>query len=269
MPFVFARTAALVKALAACIVLAGCSATTPVSSNTSGEQSAIAKQILSHQQYPPPVFTAESLLPDDYVAFSARPDPWEGMNRRIYNFNYHFDQWIFLPVVRSYNTYVPSIARTGVSNFFDNFRDARTMVNSLLQLSPSKFFDSTGRVLINSTVGIFGLVDVATMMKIPQPQEDFGQTLGRWGVPQGPYLVLPVLGPSNLRDGFGLLPDNLMLNTLRNETLSDPVLNTSTLLDPIDTRDATSFRYYETGMTFEYQMMRWLYSTKRELDVLK
>jgi phospholipid-binding lipoprotein MlaA len=221
------------------------------------------------QTYQEPVFTAERLVPEDFEPASAVYDPWEGMNKRIYNFNYHFDQKVFLPVVRGYNFILPGFARTGVHNFFNNFRDVRTMVNSILQLAPAKFFQSTGRVLVNSTVGVLGLVDVATKLDFPRPQEDFGQTLGHWGVGQGPYLVIPFMGPSNLRDGFGLLPDLYVQSVVRDEVLSKPLRKTAFLIEAIDTRANTSFRYYETGSAFEYQMVRWLYSTKRELDVAK
>lgn len=220
--------------------------------------------------YPEPIFTAKRLLPpeqDDPDDLTAVYDPWEGMNRHIYNFNYHFDNAVFLPVVRGYEAVVPSVGRTGISNFFNNFEDLVTMMNSALQLSPKKFFQSTGRVLVNTTVGLFGLVDVASAMEVPRPQEDFGQTLGHWGVGQGPYLVIPFLGPSNLRDGLGKLPDTYLQSTVKSEVLSDPLDLTTTLLFPIDTRANTSFRYYENGSAFEYQMVRWLYSTKRKLDV--
>jgi phospholipid-binding lipoprotein MlaA len=141
------------------------------------------------------------------------------------------------------------------------------MMNSALQLKPNEFLQSTGRVLINTTVGLFGLVDVATAMEVPRPLQDFGLTLGNWGVGQGPYLVLPFLGPSNLRDAFGKIPDNLVRNTVQGEVLSQPVDLTANVLNPLDARSTTSFRYYENGSAFEYQMVRWLYSTKRKLDV--
>lgn len=220
--------------------------------------------------YPEPIFTAKRLLPPDHEApddLTAVYDPWEGLNRHIYNFNYHFDNAVFLPVVRGYEAVVPSVGRTGVSNFFNNFQDLITMMNSALQLSPKKFFQSTGRVLVNTTVGLFGLVDVASAMDIPRPVEDFGQTLGHWGAGQGPYLVIPFLGPSNLRDGLGKLPDIYVQGAVKSELLSDPLDIATMLIWPIDTRANTSFRYYENGSAFEYQMVRWLYSTKRKLDV--
>ncbi len=219
--------------------------------------------------YPEPVFSHERIVPEDVVYAQAVYDPWESMNKRIYNFNYHFDQWVFLPVVRGWQAVVPQFIRTGVHNFFENFRDVRTMANSLLQASPTKFVQSTGRVLVNSTIGLFGTIDVASSMGMARPDEDFGQTLGHWGVGTGPYLVLPLLGPSNVRDGVGLYPDFLLQDYVQNDLLAQPVRATAFLFDGIDTRSNTSFRYYETGSTFEYQMVRWLYSTKRELDVEK
>ncbi|MCZ6829332.1 MAG: VacJ family lipoprotein, partial [Gammaproteobacteria bacterium] len=190
-------------------------------------------------------------------------------NRRVYNFNYHFDRYVFLPVVRGWKAVVPRFARVGIHNFFNNFRDARTLVNSILQLSPSKTIQSTGRVLVNSTVGIFGFIDVATDAGIPRPVEDFGQTLGHWGASPGPYLVLPILGPSNLRDGLGLIPDLYVLTELQREVLTTPVRRVIWLFDAVDTRAYLPFRYYETGSAFEYETLRWMYGVKRELDIAK
>jgi phospholipid-binding lipoprotein MlaA len=240
-------------ALIAVLLLAACSSTPPP----------------KPQDYPEPVFAANRIIPADAVDITSVYDPWEPMNKRIYNFNYHFDQWVFLPVVRGWQAVVPRPARVGVHNFFENFRDVRTMANSILQASPTKLMHSTSRVLVNSTLGLFGLIDVATSMGIPKPDEDFGQTLGHWGVGTGPYLVLPLLGPSNVRDGVGLYPDFVLQNYVQGDLLAKPVRATAFLFDSIDTRANTSFRYYETGSAFEYQTVRWLYSTKRELDVEK
>jgi len=221
------------------------------------------------QVYPEPVFEMKRVVPADAIDVTSVYDPWEPMNKRIYNFNYHFDQWVFLPVVRGWRAVVPSPARTGVHNFFENFRDVRSAANGLLQASPTKFFQSVGRVLVNSTIGLFGTIDVATSMGMAKPDEDFGQTLGHWGVGTGPYLVVPLLGPSNLRDGAGLLPDVALQNYIQGDLLAKPLRATAFLFDSIDTRANTSFRYYETGSAFEYQTVRWLYTTKRELDVEK
>jgi len=219
--------------------------------------------------YPEPVFTAKRLLPPGHPSITYIYDPWEPMNRRIYVFNYHFDQIVFLPVVRGYEAVVPDIGRTGIHNFFNNFEDVLTALNSALQLSPDKTLQSTGRVLINSTVGLFGFVDVASKMEISRPEEDFGQTLGYWGAGRGPFLMLPFLGPSNLRDGLGKIPDTYVNSTVRDEVLSDPANLGATILYPIDSRANTSFRYYENGSAFEYEMVRWLFSTKRDLDVMQ
>ncbi|MDE0931395.1 MAG: VacJ family lipoprotein [Halioglobus sp.] len=217
--------------------------------------------------YPEPVFTPKEILPPDHANLTAVYDPWENMNKHIYNFNYEFDNAVYLPIVRGYEKIVPSFARTGLSNFYKNLVDVTSIFNSILQLAPTKTFQNTGRVLVNSTVGIFGLIDVASKMKIPRPVEDFGQTLGHWGVGQGPYLVLPFLGPSNLRDGVGLLPDFYVASVASDAVLSSDVTLGALLVYPINSRANNPFRYYQNGSAFEYEMVRWLYSTKRKLDV--
>ena len=219
--------------------------------------------------YAEPVFTLERVRSDDAVDAQAVYDPWKGMNQRIYNFNYHFDQKVFLPVVRGWKAVVPRFARAGISNFFDNMRDIVTVANSILQGSGTKTYQSTGRVLVNSTVGLLGFIDVATRLDFPRPEEDFGQTLGHWGVGKGPFLVIPFLGPSNVRDGAGKIPDLLLVREIHDNLLSKPLRATIFLFDAIDTRSNVSFRYHETGSAFEYETIRWLYSTKRDLDVAK
>ncbi len=222
--------------------------------------------------YPEPTYSRARLVPEDIaerdVAASVY-DPWEGMNKRIYNFNYHFDRTVFIPITDGWRRYVPRFARKGVNNFFNNIRDVRTLANSILQLKAEKSAQATGRVLVNSTVGLLGFIDVATNMDIPRPNEDFGQTLGHWGVGKGPYLVLPFLGPSNLRDGVGFLPDAILQTEVYGGFLAKPLRSTIWIFDSIDTRSQVPFRYYETGSPFEYETVRWLYSVKRDLDVAK
>ena len=220
-------------------------------------------------EYPEPIFTLERVRSAESVDPQQVYDPWEGMNQRIYNFNYHFDQKVFLPVVRGWNAVVPRFIRVGLNNFLNNLRDIVTVANSVLQLAPEKTFQSAGRVIVNSTVGLFGVIDVASKLDFPRPREDFGQTLGRWGVGKGPYVVLPFLGPSNVRDAFGYIPDLLLVNTVNDEILSKPLRATYVLFNAIDTRANVPFRYHETGSAFEYDTVRWLYSTKRDLDVIK
>src|SRR5210317_1576487 len=134
-------------------------------------------------------------------------DPWEGFNRGVFNFNESLDRAILKPVAQGYRFIMPDVAEQGVSNFFDNLRDVVTFFNNLLQLKPVEATQDLSRVLINTTIGIGGLFDVASAMNIPKNDEDFGQTLGAWGVESGPYLVLPLFGPSTVRDGVGIIPD--------------------------------------------------------------
>ncbi len=134
-------------------------------------------------------------------------DPLEGLNRAIYQFNDKLDQYLLKPVAKGYRAVTPDFARQGVSNFFGNLHDPVIMVNNLLQGKFGRATSDFGRFLINSTLGIYGLIDIASHVGIEKHDEDFGQTLAVWGVGEGPYLVLPVLGPSNLRDTAGLAPD--------------------------------------------------------------
>lgn len=134
-------------------------------------------------------------------------DPLEGFNRAMYTFNDKFDRYLLKPVAKGYRAITPKPVRKGVSNFFSNLHDPGIMLNNLLQGKPKQAVSDLGRVLVNSTLGIAGLFDVATRMGMEKHNEDFGQTLGKWGVGEGPYLVLPFLGPSNLRDGAALPVD--------------------------------------------------------------
>lgn len=131
-------------------------------------------------------------------------DPWEGYNRQVWRFNEAVDEAVLQPVARGYRAAVPEVVRTGVNNFFGNLSDVWSLVNNVLQFKPRESAEMTGRVLVNSTVGLLGLVDVASDVGLQRRREDFGKTLGRWGVPTGPYLVLPLLGPSTVRDTAGL-----------------------------------------------------------------
>jgi phospholipid-binding lipoprotein MlaA len=134
-------------------------------------------------------------------------DPWEGFNRPVHNFNEGVDRVVLRPVATLYREKVPPLVRTGVANFFGNLSDAWSGVNSLLQFRLQEAGDSVARVQINTVFGVFGIFDVASNFNIERHREDFGQTLGRWGVPTGPYLVIPLLGPSTLRDAVALPVD--------------------------------------------------------------
>lgn len=127
-------------------------------------------------------------------------DPWEGFNRPVYAFNDAIDRAVLKPVAEGYVKVVPAPARTGVNNFFGNLEDIGTGLNNILQGKVADGVSDLGRFGVNTVLGIFGLWDVATPMGLEKHTEDFGQTLGKWGVPSGPYLVLPLFGPSTLRD---------------------------------------------------------------------
>lgn len=136
-------------------------------------------------------------------------DPLEGVNRGIYKFNDVADRYAIKPVAKAYKAVAPTPVRNGISNFFSNLGTLTTVVNDLLQLKFAQAFSDAGRFVINTTFGIAGFIDVASKDNIPKHNEDFGQTLGYWGVGSGPYLVLPILGPSTVRDAGGLAFDTV------------------------------------------------------------
>lgn len=130
-------------------------------------------------------------------------DPIEPVNRAVYKFNDTLDSYIFKPIAKGYNTVTPRFARKGVDNFFDNLSYPVVFTNQFLQGKFKLGFQDTGRFLINSTFGIAGLFDVADKFGLVEHKEDFGQTFAIWGVSSGPYIVLPLLGSTNVRDGLG------------------------------------------------------------------
>ena len=135
-------------------------------------------------------------------------DPWERMNRSIYGFNTTVDHAVLRPVARGYKKVTPSFVRTGVSNFFDNLDYPVVILNDLLQARFKQAGSDTGRLLMNTTLGIGGLLDPASSAGLLKYDNDFGLTLARWGAGKGPYLILPLLGPSDVRDGAGRIPDS-------------------------------------------------------------
>jgi len=131
----------------------------------------------------------------------APQDPWESWNRGVYRINDKVDRAFTKPVARTYVRVVPAPARTGVSNVFSNLRTTTVMINDALQGKFGAAANDLARLVVNTTIGIGGLLDPATSMGLDKHDEDFGQTLGHWGVPAGPFLELPVFGPSDARDG--------------------------------------------------------------------
>lgn len=160
-------------------------------------------------------------------------DPWEGFNRSMHSFNTTVDDAVFIPVSKGYKKVVPTPINKGITNFFSNINEVLVILNDLLQFKLGNAASDTGRLLVNSTAGIFGVIDVATEMGLDKHDEDFGQTLGYWGMGPGPYLVLPFLGPKTLRDTGGLLVDSW----------ADPVWN----IDDMATRNALlALRFLDT-----------------------
>lgn len=132
----------------------------------------------------------------------AEADPWEKSNRRVHAFNKGLDRWVMKPVTVGYRAVVPRPARTAISNAYGNYGEPANFTNSVLQGKFAQAFRTLDRFILNSTLGIGGIMDVATGLGRPREPEDFGQTLARWGVTSGPYVVLPLFGPSTLRDGI-------------------------------------------------------------------
>ncbi len=140
-------------------------------------------------------------------------DPWEAINRGIFTVNHSLDKVTLKPVAKGYKKVVPAFMRQGVGNFFANLRTPLTIINQLLQGKGRTALSDTGRLLLNSTAGIGGLFDPATSVGLVEHKEDFGQTLAKWGVPEGPFVMVPVLGPRNFRDAV-TIPLNLFAHPL-------------------------------------------------------
>ena len=165
-------------------------------------------------------------------------DPLVGVNRAIYGFNKTADKVVLKPVSKAYNYVVPKPAKNSIGNFFNNLAEPLNIVNNALQGKGSRALDSTYRFLINSSIGMLGLFDVATHYKIEPAREDLGQTLATWGVKPGPYIMLPFLGPSNLRDGLGRLTQGVAYYPPAPNVIfdSDGLQIGLTVIDAVDTR---------------------------------
>ncbi len=195
-------------------------------------------------------------------------DPFERYNRSMFRFNTALDDNVIKPVATGYADYVPSVIRTAVGNFFGNLGDVWTALNNYLQGKPRDGSSDLGRVALNSTFGLLGLIDVATPMGLPKHDEDLGQTLGVWGVKSGPYLVLPVYGSSTLRDGLAK-PVDVFYGDALNYAGNQRVENTARLLRLIDDRAAYlgSTSLLESAALDPYQFYRDAYLQRREARV--
>lgn len=196
--------------------------------------------------------------PDALAAYNEANDPLEPMNRQIFSFNEGADKYVIRPLAEGYVYIVPSGGRRSVRNFLNNLRSPVVLANDILQGEMERAGTTIGRAVFNTTIGIGGLFDVATPMGMPYHDEDFGQTLAVWGVGEGPYLVLPILGPSNPRDTVGLVADGFMdpLNWyLENIHLGyltyvraaiDGIDKRASVLDALDEIKRTSLDFYAT-----------------------
>jgi phospholipid-binding lipoprotein MlaA len=164
-------------------------------------------------------------------------DPFEGFNRSMYQFNERVDRAVLKPLAIRYVEHVPPPVRTGVRNFMGNLREPTTIVNGLLQGKVRQAGKDTLRFVINTTFGLLGIIDLASYFQLEQNREDFGQTMGKWGVPPGPYLVLPLLGPSTVRDTVGLIPQ-YMYTDLTSGIDSDSLLWSLFATRAVDTRSS-------------------------------
>ena len=211
------------------------------------------------------------MAPEDTTLIASTYDPWEGYNRWMYNFNARFDRYLFAPAAEGYKRFLPKFMRSGVHNFMRNIREVLNVYNALLQARLRTAGRSTGRFAVNSTLGLAGFFDPATEMGIYYQREDFGQTLGVWGVGPGPYFVLPIFGPSSLRDATGLGVDYAVWYYLDlfgyRSWASDQPLVWPNLLYAIDLRANVDFRYYEMGSVYEYLWIRQLYLEYRQFEI--
>ena len=162
-------------------------------------------------------------------------DPFEDLNRDIFIFNEKLDEKLLNPAALTYRKVTPQFARTGVTNFFNNLEEIDTTINQVLQGEIKYAFNDAGRFVINSTIGIFGLIDVASKMGLEKHEEDFGQTLGVWGFDSGPYIMIPFLGPSNPRDLLSRPISSFLSGTFAME--DNDVKITLVGIDALETRE--------------------------------
>ncbi len=189
-------------------------------------------------------------------------DPWEGFNRGVFAFNDTVDGAVLKPLTKGYKAVTPDVVETGVSNVFSNLGEVGNIVNGLLQFKLGQASNDTGRLLVNSTFGLAGLFDVAKHMGLEKGTgEDFGQTLAAWGVESGPYIVLPLLGPSTIRDGVGLPADSYLNPVSHIDHV--PTRNTAYGAGLLDTR--SSLLGAESAISGDrYSFIRDAYLQRRE-----
>ena len=195
-------------------------------------------------------------------------DPWESFNRSVFEFNEGLDAYLLKPVVAGYRFVLPEFVRDGIYNFFSNYGDIYNIFYNLLQGKPGYAFNDFMRVAVNTTMGLGGFIDLATPGGLEKHKEDWGQTFGVWGVPAGPYVVLPFFGPSNVRDTFGTVAD-LESDYLFKYVKDVGLRNSITGLRVINARNT----YYEAGDLLDgaaidkYSFMRDAYIQRRQYQI--
>ena len=202
-----------------------------------------------------------SLLSCSSVAASQTSGPWREANTYVFKWNDYFDQLVVKPTAFAYTTFLPRFMRQGIGNFFSNVDDINVLANDILQLKFAAAAGDSGRLLVNSTVGVAGFLDVASSVGLRKNEEDFGQTLAAWGMDSGPYVMLPVFGASTVRDSFGLVIDTVF-NPL--QLVEDRSLRLGLfLLDETDSRsDVLALDELITGN--RYLFIREAYLQRRE-----
>lgn len=263
------------KPLAALLLLAlltGCAAA-PEREASGPVEPPVASSVAGTTTVPGPGAEPQSMATSEeelraVASTTATYDPFGRFNRAVYRFNARFDEAIHYPVARGYVKVVPQPVRTGIGNFFSNLGEVTNTANHLLQARPAYGARTAGRFLINSTVGVLGIFDVAKHLRMPAAPTSFANTLGRWGVGAGPYLVLPVLGPSSVRDGAGGLVDLGLVRAVDVGGLysSDATWAQGTVY-AVDRRARLAFRYYQSGSPFEYELMRFLFTRMRAIEI--
>jgi phospholipid-binding lipoprotein MlaA len=204
--------------------------------------------------------------PDALAAYNEANDPAEPFNREVFGFNMGVDSYVIKPVATVYRDYLPDPVRDSVEDFLDNLKAPVTFINDVLQLQPERAGITFGRFVANSILGFGGLFDVAT--NAPGHSEDFGQTLGYWGVKDGPYIMLPLLGPSSIRDGIGLAVDTVS-DPITIVVNSTPISFARTFIRGIDTRsrNITVLEEIERTSIDYYAAIRSLYRQRREDEI--
>ncbi len=202
---------------------------------------------------------------DSWEAFGENEDPWETANRAVFRFNDAVDRWALKPIAQGYQAVTPDVVEDGIHNVFLNVGEVKNLVNDVLQFKLHDAGVDTARFMFNTTFGVLGFFDIATKMGLQRNDEDFGQTLGAWGVQSGPYVVLPLLGPSTVRDTLARYPDSYV--SAYRYVNDVPARNSVLALDIVDTR-AKLLSAERLISGDKYRFIRNAYLQNREFRVL-